>query len=83
MAYQIITEKCSGCFDCYQVCINGAIIDLLEFCQINPAWCVECGSCAEMCFENAIVYNGIIEVKSSNSAEFDNLKLFTELEALY
>ncbi len=63
MAYQIIAEKCSKCSNCYQVCMNGAIVDLNEYFQINPAWFTECGACTGMCYDDAILYNGIENLK--------------------
>jgi MinD superfamily P-loop ATPase len=59
MIYQIVPENCNKCGNCMDVCMNGAIIDFLDFYQIDPSWCLECGVCAEFCFENAIFYDGI------------------------
>jgi MinD superfamily P-loop ATPase len=61
MAYYILQERCTCCRRCFDVCINGAIIDLTEQIHINPAWCTECGSCEAMCYEDAIVYKGLEE----------------------
>ena len=59
MAYFIIQNNCTACNDCLHVCMNGAIVDLMDELRINPAWCAECGSCAAMCYENAIQYEGL------------------------
>jgi len=39
--------------------MNNAFVDLDDKLCINPAWCTECGSCAAMCYENAIGYEGL------------------------
>ena len=59
MAYFIIHRNCTACNDCLQVCMNGAIVDLMNELRINPAWCAESGSCAAMCYENAILFEGL------------------------
>lgn len=84
MAYQIIPEKCSLCGNCIQVCMNTAIIDLLDSFQINPAWCQECGACAKMCYEEAIVYNEIEGKNDENYLEFQDyeLSLISEVQLL-
>ena len=83
MAYQINSDKCSGCGECYQVCMNGAIVDLLDYFQINPAWCIECGACAVMCYENAITYNKIENVKPDDCLKFKDLEYFPLSEILW
>jgi ferredoxin len=39
--------------------MNNAIVDLDDELYINPVWCTECGSCAAMCYEDAIGYEGL------------------------
>ena len=34
--------------------MSGVIIDLIDQQVINPAWCQECGSCAAICYGDAI-----------------------------
>ncbi len=70
MAYYIDKNKCTACSNCVQVCMNGAIIDLMHGeLYINSAWCHECGSCAAMCYDMAIQYEGIDEGSILESRE--------------
>jgi len=43
--------------------MNNALVELDDELYIDPAWCTECGSCAAMCYENAIGYEGLDLVK--------------------
>ena len=56
--------------------MNGAIVDLMDELRINPAWCAECGSCAAMCYENAIRYEGL-DLEEDNFLQ-ENAKDLTE-----
>jgi MinD superfamily P-loop ATPase len=58
MSYIIITNKCTDCGVCSEVCMNGAITQLSGIHIINPVWCNDCGACEAMCFENAIALEG-------------------------
>lgn len=70
MAYFIVKKNCTNCENCLQVCMNGAIIDLIDDFYINPAWCNECGSCAAMCYENAIQYEGLDSIEDNILHEY-------------
>lgn len=59
MAYFIIHKNCNTCRSCLPVCMSNAIVDLHDELYINPAWCTECGTCAAMCYEDAIGYEGL------------------------
>ena len=59
MAYLVIQSNCTACNDCLKVCMNCAIVELMDELRINPALCAECGSCAALCYENAIQFEGI------------------------
>ena len=55
--------------------MNEVIIDLLDYHQINSSWRVECGACAEMCSEDAIVYNGNENTLYDKYFEFEDSEL--------
>ena len=59
MAYYIETNKCQACQDCLEICMNGAMVYLIDQPAIDPAWCCECGSCAAMCYHHAIHMEGL------------------------
>ena len=82
MAYHIVEEKCSGCGNCWEVCMNGAIIDLLDCFQIDPAWCIECGACTGMCYENAILHSSIDHTKIKDYFHSENPEYCSSLEIL-
>lgn len=48
-----ITEKCTACGICEELCPSGAI-SKGEIYKIDGAICLECGRCAEKCPQNAI-----------------------------
>jgi MinD superfamily P-loop ATPase len=52
MAYRI-TEKCTECGACQEVCPSSAIEKKGEKFEITDK-CEECGSCVEVCFLEAI-----------------------------
>jgi MinD superfamily P-loop ATPase len=70
MAYFIIQKNCTDCKDCLAVCINGAIINMMDEVYIDPKWCTECGSCAVLCYENAIQHEGLA-LEENNILEQD------------
>ncbi len=59
MAY-LITEQCTACAACVQICPNHAIAETASRYAINPYFCVEClgyaeaPQCAELCPVDAI-----------------------------
>ncbi|MEZ4395021.1 MAG: 4Fe-4S binding protein [Polyangiales bacterium] len=54
MSFQI-TDKCSGCAACVQMCPAGAIQgDPWTLYEIDPARCVDCGACGVVCREEAV-----------------------------
>ncbi len=59
MSYKILTNLCTACGACSDICINGAISNVSEFNIIRPEWCQECGSCEAVCLKKAIVYENL------------------------
>ena len=53
MAYRI-TEKCTECGACQEVCPSSAIEKKTEKFEIITDKCEECGSCVDVCFLEAI-----------------------------
>ncbi len=53
MAYTI-TEKCTNCGECLQVCPLEAISPGKERPRIDPDLCTDCGTCSDICPERAI-----------------------------
>ena len=60
MAY-VITDECTACGLCAQVCPNDAIVALEPIYRIEPLYCTECvgyaetARCVEVCPPGAIV----------------------------
>ena len=54
MAY-VITDKCTMCGDCVEVCPTEAISEGDPKYIIDPELCSECGVCADECPSDAIV----------------------------
>lgn len=61
MAYFIIQNNCTECKDCVSVCMEGAILNLVDKLYIDPMWCTSCGSCAALCYENAIQHEELAQ----------------------
>lgn len=68
--YIIDQNKCNNCGECYQVCMNGAIIQNEEFFFIDPGWCTLCGSCQAICNESAIAFDFEEEIIHDGYIEF-------------
>jgi formate hydrogenlyase subunit 6/NADH:ubiquinone oxidoreductase subunit I len=49
--------------------MNNAVTNYIDFYLIDPRWCIDCGSCAAICEENAIILNGIEEMRSTSYEE--------------
>lgn len=64
MSYIIISNKCTDCGVCCEVCMSGAVTQLSDKHFINSVWCNECGACEAMCYENAIAFEGL-EIETS------------------
>ncbi|NLB88946.1 MAG: 4Fe-4S binding protein [Syntrophomonadaceae bacterium] len=56
--YKIITELCSACGLCADVCPVEAISQIGVY-EINPELCTSCGLCEEDCPSNAISFEEI------------------------
>jgi len=55
MAYVIDQDRCNACAQCLAECLLAAISDDAHGCyQIDPHTCTDCGSCADVCPEEAI-----------------------------
>ena len=52
----ILTEKCSGCGTCIDVCKYGAISEADAGFVVNPFRCEGCGVCVHCCPEEAIAF---------------------------
>lgn len=50
----LITDECSSCGSCQEVCPEEAISEGEEKYVIDPELCTDCGTCAEQCPEEAI-----------------------------
>lgn len=50
-----VTERCSGCGMCVDVCVAGAITISNDRAKINEEYCKGCGNCVKMCPEDAVV----------------------------
>jgi len=53
MAY-VITDKCTACGTCVDVCPAEAIEEGDPIYKIDPDKCVDCGQCADACPADAI-----------------------------
>lgn len=53
--YKIITELCSVCGLCADVCPAEAISQIGVY-KIQPDLCTSCGLCSQDCPSNAIIY---------------------------
>ena len=53
MAY-VITDDCTACGTCVDVCPAGAIEEGDPIYKIDPDKCVDCGQCADACPADAI-----------------------------
>ncbi len=51
----VITDECTKCGSCVEVCPFEAISEGEERFQIDPEVCTDCGLCAEECSSGAIV----------------------------
>ena len=71
MAYYIDRNKCEACHHCLEICMNGAMVGLIDIPAIDPAWCLECGSCAAICSYNAIHLEGF-EVRENEYLNYAN-----------
>ena len=61
VVYRIITEKCTGCQRCVQVCPTGAISGpRAEPHNLDVEKCIKCRSCYEICRFDAIAGDAII-----------------------
>lgn len=54
MAYSI-TEKCTTCGKCKEVCPVEAIAEGKDMFKIDPETCVNCGQCVDECPSEAII----------------------------
>lgn len=52
---RVVTDQCSGCGTCVELCQYEAISMGVTTAQINPLGCEGCGVCAHFCPEQAIV----------------------------
>ncbi|MDH4268146.1 MAG: 4Fe-4S binding protein [Deltaproteobacteria bacterium] len=57
MAYRI-TERCTNCGDCLQVCPLEAISPGEKRPRIDPDLCTDCGTCSDICPARAIEGQG-------------------------
>jgi heterodisulfide reductase subunit A len=66
-------ELCTGCRQCMDICMYGAInfIEYKHICEVNSAICKGCGLCAATC-----------PSKAANLKHFNNDEVFAEIEAL-
>jgi len=53
MAY-VISDKCTKCGACVEVCPSEAISEGAERYQIDPETCIDCGACEAECPVEAI-----------------------------
>jgi len=53
MAYEI-SDKCTACGSCVEVCPVEAISEGTDRYKIDPEKCVDCGQCADQCPVEAI-----------------------------
>ena len=53
MSYQI-TERCTNCGECLNVCPLDAISSEIDRPRIDPEICTECGTCSDICPIRAI-----------------------------
>jgi len=52
---RVIERRCTGCRECQKICPAGAISVASKTARINPALCIQCMCCHEVCRFNAIV----------------------------
>jgi uncharacterized protein (DUF362 family)/NAD-dependent dihydropyrimidine dehydrogenase PreA subunit len=50
----IITDRCTGCGDCEEICPRGAVTVNDEVARVDYLKCIRCYCCHEVCPENAI-----------------------------
>jgi len=50
----IDTDKCSGCFQCYMYCPDGAVFKEGKSVSVDYDFCKGCGICAKTCKLNVI-----------------------------
>jgi 2-oxoacid:acceptor oxidoreductase delta subunit (pyruvate/2-ketoisovalerate family) len=50
----IDTDKCSGCFQCYMYCPDGAVFKEGKSVSVDYDFCKGCGICAKICKLNVI-----------------------------
>ncbi len=59
VTYHILQDKCIGCGDCIDACMDEAILGKKRFVHvINQKDCTQCGECLDSCSEGAIVTAG-------------------------
>lgn len=62
ITYHILTDRCTGCTDCMDVCEDDAILGKKKFIHvIDQDECTQCGACVTACEEEAIVKAGAIK----------------------
>jgi NADH-quinone oxidoreductase subunit F len=61
VVYRIIIEKCTGCQRCVRACPTGAITGpRAEPHNLDPAKCIKCRSCYEICRYDAVAGDAIV-----------------------
>jgi len=65
----IVTDKCNQCGACIAGCENGAVSEGETQSHIDPALCIECGTCERNCPFEAIIYVEDTEVPAAPPRE--------------
>ncbi len=68
MSYRI-TDLCTNCGECLEVCPLEAIFSEEERLRIDPDLCTDCGTCSDICPARAIVGE---DVNSTPDREWRN-----------
>jgi ferredoxin len=65
----IVTDSCNQCGACIAGCENGAITEGETQSIIDPALCIECGTCQRNCPFDAIIFVEDTEVTAAPPRE--------------